>query len=127
AFDALSREYRQGAAHRERMMEALLSIILVWLARHPAGPEQDAAPAPSRAERHLEHFYRLIEQAYASHHGVAHYAARIGISATHLNALCRQAAQRSALELIHERLLLEARRNLVYTSMSVNLVSSALG
>ena len=127
AFDALAREYRRGAAHRERMMEALLAVVLVWLARHTDRPDQNAQPAPSRAERHLEHFYRLIEQAYASQHGVAYYAARIGISAAHLNALCRQARQRSALEVIHERLLLEARRNLIYTSMSVNLISSALG
>ncbi len=43
-----------------------------------------------------------------------------------LNSLCRQAVDRSALELIHERLLLEAWRNLVYTSMRINLVSDAL-
>ena len=127
AFEALAREYRHGAPHRERMLESLLAIILVWLARNPARPRTELQPAGNRAERHIAQFLRLIEEGYASHHGVAHYAHRLGISAAHLNALCRAATHRSALELIHERLVLEAKRNLVYTSMSVNLVSYALG
>jgi AraC family transcriptional regulator, transcriptional activator of pobA len=41
--------------------------------------------------------------------------------------LCRQASEKSALELIHDRLLLEAKRNLVYTSMNISEVSYAVG
>ena len=49
------------------------------------------------------------------------------MTAAHLNALCRQTVGKSALELIHERMILEAKRNLVYTSMSISEVSYAIG
>lgn len=58
---------------------------------------------------------------------VAHYAHEIGVTPAHLNVLCRQTVDKSALEMIHERLMLEARRNLVYTSMTISQVSYATG
>ena len=127
AFDTLAREYRHTAPHRETQMDALLNVILIWVTRSRARTAQEAQSTASRAEMHFAHFSRLIEEEYAIHHTVAHYARRMGLSAAHLNALCRQTAGRSALELIHDRILLEAKRNLVYTSMTVSTVSYALG
>jgi AraC family transcriptional activator of pobA len=64
---------------------------------------------------------------FAGHYPLVHYAQNIGISTAHLNALCRQLTSRSALELIQERIALEARRNLVYTAMTISTVAEALG
>lgn len=125
-FSAIDREYRSVAAHRELVLESLLAVLLAWLARQIAPPAMQAVPA-SRGARHFSGFCKLIESAYARQHPISWYAAQLGITAAHLNALCRKAAGQSALELVHERLLLEARRNLVYTSMSVSQVSDALG
>jgi AraC family transcriptional activator of pobA len=61
------------------------------------------------------------------HEPVSDYASRLGITAAHLNALCRQAAGKSALALIHERMILEAKRNLVYTSMTIAVVADTIG
>lgn len=58
---------------------------------------------------------------------VAHYVHKIGVTPAHLSVLCRQTVDKSALEMIHERLMLEARRNLVYTSMTISQVSYATG
>ena len=127
AFDTLAREYRRTAPHREALMDALLNVILVWVARSSTRSAQEAQPEASRAEAHFAHFCQFIEEEYATHHTVAHYASKLGLSTTHLNVLCRRAAGRTALELIHDRVLLEAKRNLVYTSMAVNVVSYTLG
>ena len=125
-FSTIDREYHGVAAHRELALEALLAVLLAWLARQIAPPAPQAIQA-SRGARHFSGFCNLIEAAYAQQHPVAWYAGQLGITAAHLNVLCRQTAGRSALELVHERLLLEARRSLVYTSMSVSQVSYALG
>lgn len=125
-FSAIDREYRSVAVHRELVLESLLAVLLAWLARQMAPPGMQAVQA-TRGARHFSGFCKLIESAYARQHPVAWYASQLGITAAHLNALCRQAAGQSALEMVHERLALEARRNLVYTSMSVSQVSYALG
>ena len=125
-FSAIDREYRRVAPHREVLLEALLAGVLAWLARQVVPPDPLHLQG-ARGARHFAAFCQLIETEYHRQHAVSWYADRLGITAAHLNALCRQSSRQSALELIHERLLLEARRSLVYTAMSVSAVSYALG
>jgi AraC family transcriptional activator of pobA len=137
AFSMLDSEYKRDARFRNMQIESLLGTILVWIARRAQAQRDDASGAGAPriaggAARHfgrapMRAFFAMVEESYAKHHSVAHYARRIGITAAHLNVLCRQAVNQSALELIHERMLLEAKRNLVYTSMTVSAVSYMLG
>ena len=128
-FSIIDREYRQAALHREVLLEALLASMMAWLARQIMPPALQASPSASaaRGPRHFNRFCQLIEAEYSNQHAVSWYASRLGISPAHLNALCRQASRQSALALIHERLLLEARRSLAYSARSVTDVSHALG
>ena len=79
-------------------------------------------PAEDKAERKrsmMRHFARLIESHYRQHLPLAEYAKLIGLSVTHLNYLCREFYGCSALGVLHQRLMLEARRNLQYTRMTI--------
>jgi AraC family transcriptional activator of pobA len=80
-----------------------------------------------RAREHLAGFVALVDENFSKHTTLDHYAARLDISTAHLNAICRQMSGRSALQLIHERLILEARRELIYTSMTIKEISELLG
>lgn len=124
-FDAFAREYRERGAFRNALMETLLTALLIGLSRHLV--PQPSGQGGLHAGRHFARFCELVDQWYGKHYPVPRYADALGITAAHLNLLCRQAAGRSALELIHDRLLLEAKRSLVYTSMSVAEVSYAVG
>jgi AraC family transcriptional regulator, transcriptional activator of pobA len=130
-IEAFHREYRSHALYRNALMETLLSALLLWLSRHAAngqGQRQGHALTENgKGAKHFHRFCELVERSYDKHYHVDHYAREIGITAAHLNMLCRQASEKSALELIHDRLLLEAKRNLVYTSMSISEVSYAVG
>lgn len=126
AFATVAREYRGHALHRDLLLEAALASILVWLERHAARSVAEHG-AQSSGQRHFRRFRQLLEEHYAEHWSIERYAAQLGITAAHLNALCRQWAERSALDLVHERIVLEARRSLVYTSMAVSVVSYSLG
>ncbi|WP_151636965.1 helix-turn-helix domain-containing protein [Noviherbaspirillum aerium] len=127
AFGALDAEYRGSAPHREALIESLLGAILVWLTRHAMQMDAGMQHETSRSARHFARFCELLEDNYLQHRPVGYYAKQLGITASHLNLLCRQTVNRSALELIHERMLLEARRSLVYTSMTISEVSYAIG
>lgn len=124
---AVELEYHANAPHRRLMVESLLTALLVCLLRQSIRAPTANADEPVRARRHLAQFGELIEADFGSHHPLQYYAQKIGISTAHLNAVCRQLAQRSALDLVHERIALEARRNLVYTSMTIHTISDALG
>lgn len=127
AFSLIDSEYKNNGPYRHQLMESLLGAVLIWMARNRAPSLHEPQRAAGRGERHFGAFCQMIEDCYTRHYPVARYARELGITAAHLNALCRQAVNQSALELIHERLLLEAKRNLVYTSMTVSVVSYTLG
>lgn len=128
AMRALRAEYDGYDAHRSALMVAQLSIALGCLLRLSEQRAADSDRAvPARARQHVARFVALVDAAYAEQSGLEYYAGQIGISAAHLNASCRQITGQSALSIIHARSMREARRLLVYTSMTIRDVSDALG
>lgn len=124
----LNKEYRSPQSpQRGALLESLLSCILIWVHRNDARRTQAATHDKVDSSRHLTRFAQLIEEHYTQHHQVADYASRIGITAAHLNVITQMHTGKSALRLIHERLLLEARRELVYTTRTVSTISYSLG
>ncbi|MGE4451082.1 helix-turn-helix domain-containing protein [Castellaniella sp.] len=127
SFRQLDREYRGlHSPQRGPLLESLLSGILVWIHRqgYPAGT---AATGADPGSQHLARYARMIEAHHTRQHRVAWYAQRIGVTPAHLNAIVQALAGKSALELIHERLLLEARRELIYTPRTIGAISDSLG
>jgi AraC family transcriptional activator of pobA len=125
-FAALLQEYEGSAPARDVAMHSLVSVLMVWTSRH----RQLNTPPSNRGERDqhlLSHFIKLVEQHYREHLSVEIFAQRIGVSSVHLNSLCRELAGQTALQIIHQRLLLEAKRNLTYTNMSISQLSDSLG
>tara|TARA_R110000850_G_scaffold121600_1_gene239359 strand:- start:53 stop:955 length:903 start_codon:yes stop_codon:yes gene_type:complete len=127
----IDQEYRQPAPGRNSLLEALIQALVVELSRLCAytgntvkryGPRQS-----DKGRQHLEHYQALIEAHYREQPSIEQLAELIGVSSAHLNMLCRQLAGRSALQLLHERLLLEAKRQLTYTNMTIGQVSDSLG
>lgn len=125
-FGTLFREYQGHEPGRELQLQSLVNLLMVWLGRRE---RQHAASlgASQRNRQYLMRFMRLVEQHYREHLSVDEFAHRVGLSGVHLNSLCRQLVGQSALQVIHQRLLLEAKRNLVYTTMTVNELSDTLG
>ncbi len=124
-FESISAEYEQQQSGRDVMLQSLISVLLVSLSRRAQA--QSATAGPDRGREHVDAFTRLLEAHYREHLPIEHYANALNISAAHLNALCRRLAGQSALQMINQRLLLEAKRCLVYSAMTVNQVSDSLG
>ncbi|GLK91380.1 helix-turn-helix domain-containing protein [Pseudomonas turukhanskensis] len=124
-FESIAAEYDQQQSGRDLMLQSLISVLLVSLSRRARA--QSSAQGPDRGREHVDAFTRLLEAHYRQHLPIEHYASALSISAAHLNALCRRLAGQSALQMINQRLLLEAKRCLVYSAMTVNQVSDSLG
>lgn len=125
-FSTLLDEYQQDGDARELMLHAMLSALLVWLNRQ----SQPLIPVEERSERRravMRHFARHIESHYREHLPLSEYAQVVGLSATHLNYLCHEFYGCSALNVLHQRIMLEAKRSLQYTRMTITQLSDYLG
>lgn len=75
----------------------------------------------------FQRFEALLEQHFLQHWTVSDYAAALSVTPTHLSRLTRSATGHAASHLILDRVIREARRNLVYTNLPVSMVAYALG
>ncbi|MCB1709099.1 MAG: helix-turn-helix domain-containing protein [Pseudomonadales bacterium] len=125
--EQLAHEYAHPQTGREAMVLALASALLLAVARLGSAVGRAAPHRRDRKAEHFASFTALVERHYRSHKPLPDYARELGITTTFLNEVCRKCSGHSALQIIHRRLLLEARRNLVYTAMSVSAVADQLG
>ena len=125
-FHTLQQEYQSDSEARDMMLHSQLSALVVWLNRRGATPVE-VSDKVERKRATIRRFNHLVENQYREHLPLAHYASQIGMSGVHLNTLCREFHGCSALSVLHHRLLLEAKRSLLYTSMTVSQISDYLG
>lgn len=127
AAAALRDDYARHDRWRTPAVDAGLRRLLVELARAlPADAAADDG-APPRPLRHVQAYRALVDAQYRRQPTLGELAAQIGITPTQLNRCCRRVLGRSALAVLHARLLLEAQRELRYTALSVKEVALGLG
>lgn len=75
----------------------------------------------------VQRFRALLELHFRRHPPLSFYAHSLRVSPDHLSRACRAVAGVSALAMVQQRLLLEARRLLGYTGQPVADIAAALG
>lgn len=125
--EALRREWQGHAPGRALALDAWLRLLLVEMRRGLPDAVAPAHAGGGRALAHVQRFRALVDRRFREQPPLAALAGPLGITTTQLNRACRQVLGRSALGVLHARLLLEAQRELTYTSMSVKQIALGLG
>lgn len=125
-FAMLADEFGQQLPARNASLQAMTQLIFIALLR------LSAEPVKNQHVRHdnLQIFHRfnaLIEDRYREHWPLSRYAEAMGVTEARLNDICRRIADLPSKRLVHERLLQEARRLLLFTAGSVNEIGYQLG
>jgi AraC family transcriptional activator of pobA len=110
-----------GRAH---VLRALSAAMIGLVARALTSESGSSGSAESNLFRRFE---ALLELRHLERWTVADYAEALAITPTHLNRVTRAATGDTASHLILNRLIREARRNLVYTNLPVSTIAYALG
>ena len=110
-----------GRAH---VLRALSAALIGLVARELAGGSGTGNAADSELYRRFE---ALIEQHHLKRWSVADYAKALSVTPTHLNRVTRASTGDTGSHLILNRMIREARRNLVYTDLPVSTIAYALG
>jgi AraC-like DNA-binding protein len=110
AFDAL----------QEPVLAALLRVLLLRAERMRAGG-QELVPAA------LERFFTILERDHAETRSVQHYARAAGVSPRRLGELLAAQTGKSTKQVIDERVVLEHKRLLAHTELSVKELAARTG
>jgi AraC-like DNA-binding protein len=124
-FQSLWREFHEGQEGAEEVLRATLRILLVRVARLFA--KQAPPPKVTRAMSLVRQFHLAVEQHFREAHALGAYARMLGVTENHLNDTVRAQTGRSAGELLRRRRLLDAKRMLSHSDMSVSEIGYELG
>lgn len=125
-LDALLAEADRPGGWHDVAMRAHITLLQVTLhrARQLRAPRSAGA---ARARFHATAFRWMVDQRFRETRRIADYAKSLGISQTHLNRVCRQELGISALTVIERRIALEARRQLLFSTLTIKQIGAGLG
>lgn len=125
-FAQVEREFRTRSPGRVHALLACATLLAVQFLRR-RGEHFKRERGQGERDALVRRYLALVEQHYRGHEALSFYADALGVTPDHLSRTCRHVLRQSALQILHERLMLEARRLLAYSSMSVTQVAQLLG
>ncbi|MBD2750143.1 helix-turn-helix domain-containing protein [Microvirga sp. BT688] len=126
-MELLAAEFAGQASGRLEAIEARLLLILIVVHRIQGSGQGTLYGPGQRARGHAWRFRELVEKNYRSHQPVEVYANRLGLTPPHLNRICREHFGDTALGMVHQRIILEAKRYLTFTTLTAKEIALALG
>ncbi|MFN3849710.1 MAG: AraC family transcriptional regulator [Spirosomataceae bacterium] len=124
-FEDILNEFQKKNTHNEAIIKTLLKIILIRSLR--AYQPNFSASGSNLNISKIRVFEELIEKNYRKQKAVKDYADLMYMTANYLNAVCTKTVGKTAGEMIRDRILLEAKRLLIHSSMSVCQMGYYLG
>ena len=122
----MMQEYQQEQGWQKNMLQSYLSIFLVQLSRLYSR-QFTSGPTVTNGRQLVKRMKALLETEYARLHQVSDYARLLNVTPGHLNDTIKDHTGKTAIALIHERLLLEAKRALFHANLSVKEIGGQLG
>lgn len=125
-FTQLDREFKRSEAGRSEALQAHAVLLATWFLRQGAGASADEGRQALR-DTLVQRYRALLALHLRQQHALGHYAQLLNVTPDHLSRACRAVAGLSALDLLHERLVAEARQLLAHTGAAVGEVAHELG
>jgi AraC family transcriptional activator of pobA len=107
-------------------MRGYLALIAIEVARLAASRARTGAVTLRRADPTVEALRRLVEEHFRAERQIGFYAAKLAMTADRLNDHVKRATGVTAGHLIRQRVLTEAKRQLVFTAEPIQQIAYAL-
>jgi len=123
--------YRSVAPNKSEVLTSLVDLVTLYLVgnlhdKNSLRPATHAEPR-SRHDIQIDSFCNLLEENFSLPWTVSVYAEKIGISTPHLTRICRAELGSPPNDLVRQRRMLEAKRLLEYTALSIAEIAYRCG
>ena len=125
-FFNLHHEYSHYFNFRDLTLKNLVQLILINISRNINSIEESQRNHKN-GQSYIENFKKIIEDNFKENHNLSSYAQQLGITTTYLNILCQRITGVKASKILCDRLILEAKRQLQYTNLTISQISDSLG
>ncbi len=125
---ALQDEYHSQNIMKNGLVLSLVSQVFIRSTRYFSRISDGSESSESLSYfRHYQEFERLLEEYFPKEKSIAFYAALLDISPKHLNRITQTVVRKTATDVITERVMLEAKRMLIYLDEGLGEIAFRLG
>jgi AraC-like DNA-binding protein len=121
-FQLLIEEYEKKEMQLV-MVKALLKVFLLKLIQL----KEEHFTRQDINEKRIYEFMLLLEMNYLNERTADFYAGKLGLSAKRLNQILKEKLNKTAMQLIHDRVLLEAKRQIIHSENTIKEIAFNLG
>lgn len=105
------------------ILKAMLKVFLLKLIRI----KEHVFTAQDVNQKRVYEFMMLLEKNYQQERNAAFYASAQGISSKRLNQILKEKLDKTAMQLIHDRIILEAKRKIIHSEYTLKEIAYGLG
>ncbi len=117
-------EYKGDEPHKQAVLSSYLNILLLKLTNQYS--QINHPPLSSHLLHQIRQLESLIEKHYLAHKPAGEYAELMNISQKQLNTICQTALSKPLSTILQERIILEAKRLLVHTHLTIAQIAAQL-
>jgi len=122
-YQNMLEEYEAEEKDFEILLRLNLAKLLIIFSRYI----NNVSVKVSRISKFRDEFNALIEKNYKTHHNVEFYAKTMGVATKSLTAKVNRNIGKNVREIIQDRCILESKRLLAYSDLSVSEIALELG
>lgn len=126
-FDDMGRELRGGALAHSEVLVSYLKILLVQATRLKLQQQGHSPRSSAQAPPELGRLRELVEVHFRTQHSAANYAELLSLAPKSLARLTRAHLHKTPTELIRERIIKQAKWELLHTLKPVKQIALDLG
>jgi AraC family transcriptional regulator, transcriptional activator of pobA len=119
-------ELREEFPEKKLALQSYFSLLLTEIYRLSLEKSDRTTMPDNRNAKYYQAFQQSIKQAFSPQKTIQEYARELNITPVHLNRVCQVVAQKSALQVAQEYLIIEAEKYLKHTDFSVSEIAYRL-
>jgi len=112
----------ESAVGESELLRSLFSAFLHFISRYA-----DRQVRAAQGDKRVACLPGLIESYFRQRHDTGFYADALALSSKRLNEITRRQLNQTVTQMIHARLMLEAKRELAFTDASIKVIGLNLG
>jgi len=125
AVAKMMKEFSNFFLLRAEILRGFLKIFLIYLTRQYEKPVE--SEAHSKSIDLVKHFFAMVEKNYTTKKMVTDYAGELAVTPNYLNEVVKKVTGFPASHHIQQRIILEAKRQAVYSNVTMKEIAWELG
>jgi len=117
-YALLEQEY-QTVTNSYLIVKALLKVFLLKLMQ----VKEQQFTSHDVNQKRVYAFFMLLENHYQEVRNIEFYAEQLGISPKRLNQILKENLDKTGMQLIHDRVILEAKRNIIHSERTIKEIA----